>query len=67
VTAVHQDADYNTINAAPNFYRLLVGGQQQVGAFFASDGATFANPTPTELWETPIAFLRDDLYYLSRP
>jgi hypothetical protein len=30
---------------------------------------TFADPTPTDpdLWETPIAYLRDDLYYLPRP
>ena len=57
----------NTINAAnPNYYRIMIGAQYQLATFFASDGATFANPTPTELWETPIAFLRDDLYYLPR-
>ena len=61
-------AFFNTINAAnPNFYRVFVGAQNQVATFFESDGATFANPTPNELWETPIAFLRDDLYYLPRP
>jgi hypothetical protein len=61
-------AYYNTINAAaPNFYRIYTGAQDQVTTFFQSDGVTFANPTPTELWETQIAYLRDDLYYLPRP
>ena len=35
--------------------------------FFENDGRTFANPTPNDLWETPIAYLRDDLFYLPRP
>ena len=60
-------AFFNTINAAnPNFYRIFLGAQHQAATFFESDGATLANPAPTELWETPIAFLRDDLHYLPR-
>jgi hypothetical protein len=59
---------FNTINqASPNYYLIFRGAQHQVATFFESDGVTFANPTPTELWETPIAYLRDDLYYLPRP
>jgi pimeloyl-ACP methyl ester carboxylesterase len=61
-------AFFNTINQAnQNFYRIFLGAQNQVATFFASDGATFVNPTPNHLWETPIAYLRDDLYYLPRP
>ena len=61
-------AFFNTINAAnPNFYRIFLGAQHQVATFFESDGATFGDPDPTELWATPIAYLRDDLYYLPRP
>jgi hypothetical protein len=61
-------AYFTTINAANlDYYRIFLGAQQQVATFFESDGATVVNPTPHELWETPIAFLRDDLYYLPRP
>ena len=58
----------NTINAAnPNYYRICLGAQHHIATFFESDGRTFANPTPNDLWETPIAYLRDDLFYLPRP
>ena len=61
-------AFFNTINQAnANFYRIFLGAQNQVATFFESDGATFANATPNDLWETPIAYLRDDLFYLPRP
>ena len=61
-------AFFNTINAAtPNFYRIFLGAQHQAATFFESDGTTLTIPAPTELWETPIAYPRDDLYYLPRP
>ena len=46
----------------PDFYpHLPRRPSTRPPTFFESDGATFANLTPTELWETPIAFLREDL------
>jgi hypothetical protein len=53
---------------AANYARVAVGAQHQIATFFASDGAMVIHPTPTELWETPIALpLPEDLYFLPRP
>ena len=53
--------------ATPNFQRVALGAQHQIGTFFESDGATVTHPTPTELWEAPISSpLPEDTFYLPR-
>jgi hypothetical protein len=51
-----------------NYARIAVGAQEQIVAFFKSDGQSVIHPTPMELWEVPIRNpLPEDLFYLPRP
>jgi hypothetical protein len=51
----------------PNYQRVALGAQHQIGVFFASDGKQAIHPTPTELWEWPIkGAMPEDLYFLPR-
>ena len=55
------------IAAAPNYARIGLGAQHQIGTFFESDGATVMHPAPAEFWEAPIRRpLPEDLFYLPR-
>jgi hypothetical protein len=52
----------------PDYQRIALGAQLQVGVFFASDGTKVIHPEPRELWEVPIKTpLPEDLFYLPRP
>jgi hypothetical protein len=51
----------------PNYARVAIGAQNQIAAFFESDGRTVIHPTPAALWETPIKSpLPEDLLFLPR-
>lgn len=53
---------FTTINAAnPNYYRIMLGAQEQIATFFATNGAKTMHPTPTDLWEMPIRCNRQAL------
>ena len=54
--------------AAANYARVAIGGQQQIATFFESDGRRVIHPTPTELWEVPIKPpLPEGQFFLPRP
>ena len=65
----HSHAFYGTLDPArPNFRRVALGAQRQIGTFFETDGAKVTRPEPAELWEWPIHTpLPEDTFYLPRP
>jgi hypothetical protein len=57
-----------SVGAPPDYSRVAFGAQQQIAAFFESDGKSVIHPAPTELWEMPITKpLPEDLFLMRRP
>jgi hypothetical protein len=57
----------SAVSAPPNFTRVALGAQHQIGTFFETDGAMVSHPAPTHLWEAPISSpLPEDTFFLPR-
>jgi hypothetical protein len=52
----------------PGYRAIILGAQEQIATFFASDGATVIHPEPARFFETPIAgTLPEGLNFISGP
>jgi hypothetical protein len=57
----------SSVRARPNFARIGLAAQHQIGTFFESDGVTVIHPEPASLWEVPIRTpLPENLFFLPR-
>jgi Bacterial Ig-like domain len=58
----------SAVRARPNFARIAIAAQHQIGTFFESDGVQVVTPEPAALWEVPIRTpLPENLFFLPRP